>query len=71
MRKTSVPLEPVLLSNMDRKKEYRDRKTHERKTMETVKEHEKEHPVHQPYSRQKVNWTKLALDDEYDNTIEF
>lgn len=72
MRMKNVLPEPVLSSNMDRKKEYRDRKTHERRTLEKVKEHERQHPVHKPYVRQKSkDWIKMAQYDVNDEQLEF
>jgi hypothetical protein len=69
MRKTSVLPELAQLSNMEKPKEYRDRKTHERRTKETVKTHEREHPVHKPYTRDNTNWTRRVSDIDEDIDI--
>jgi hypothetical protein len=65
----NVLLGHVPSNNMEPTKEYRDRKTHDRRTKETVKPHEREHPVHQPYTRERTNWTRHVFEyDEYDDT---
>lgn len=51
--------------NYEKVRTFRNRKTKERITEETLKEKDKAHPVHVPYVRPHTNWKhNLLLDDE-------
>lgn len=50
----------------EKNRTFRNRKTKERITEETLKDSDKSHPVHTPYQRPSINWKHNMLLEDSD-----